>query len=116
MAPVRIRKNGETRMSLSRIGEDGNWFDVNPGYVYVQSGKVFEHEFNCGIRCFEHEFNCGIRGVEHFCEVAMRALAQSGELDDEQLEACENALRTRFDYAVMDPDVKHLVEQMEDAT
>ena len=92
-------------MSLSRIGEDGNWFDVNPGYVYVQSGKVFEHEFNHGIH-----------GVKHFCEISMRALAQSGELDDEQLEACENALRTRFDYAVMDPEVKHLVEQMEDAT
>lgn len=76
-------------MSLSRIGEDGEYFDVNPGYVYVQTGT--------GISGME-EFNVGIRTVPHFCEFAMRALAQSGELDDEQLEACEQALRTRFSY------------------
>lgn len=74
-------------MSLSRFGEDGLYFDVDPGYVYVTSGPIFENEFNVGIR-----------GVEHFCEMSMRALAQSGELDDEELAKCEQAFRTRFSY------------------
>lgn len=71
-------------MSLSRIGEDGEWFDTNPGYVYVADTD---------------RFNIGIHTVPHFCEMSMRALAQSGELDDEQLAACEQALRERFSYA-----------------
>jgi hypothetical protein len=73
-------------MSLSRIGEDGEWFDVNPGYVYVSGEKWGMYEFNTSIGT-----------VPHFCEFAMRALDQSGELDEETLEQCEQALRTRFD-------------------
>lgn len=76
-------------MSLSRIGEDGKYFDVKPGYVYVSGGDRFNH---------------GIHEVKHFCEMSMRALAQSGELDDEQLEACENALRERFSYTFEDQE------------
>lgn len=74
-------------MSLSRNGEDGEWYDVNPGYLYVRSGKWSEYEFNAAIR-----------SVPYLCEFAMRALDQSGELDDETLEACDEALRSRFDY------------------
>ena len=72
-------------MSLSRGGSEGQYFDVRPGYVYVR-GKDGDR------------FNTQINSVPHFCELAMRALAQSGNLDEEELENCEQALRQRFDY------------------
>jgi len=74
-------------MSLSRMNEDGEYFDVKPGYVYVTGEDMGQHTFNTRIQT-----------VEQFCELSMRALAQSGELDDAQLEACEQALRERFNY------------------
>lgn len=74
-------------MSLSRIGEDPHWFGESPGYVYVQGGNTFNH---------------GIHEVDQFCELAMRALEQSGELDDETLQECQNALESRFDYTDME--------------
>lgn len=80
-------------MSLSRYGEDGEFFDVNPGYLYVTDGKFVEHEFNVGVK-----------SVPHFCEFAMRALDQSGELDDETIEECEAALRSRFKYVFEEDD------------
>lgn len=74
-------------MSLSRAGEDAEWF-AKPGYIYL-TGSKFENGY---------KFNTPIRTPEHFCEIAMRALDQSGELDDEVLEDCEEAFRERFSY------------------
>jgi hypothetical protein len=74
-------------MSLSRVGEDAEWFGkMGPGYYYIAQSHG------------RHTFNAAIRDPETFCELAMRALDQSRELDDKQLEACEHALRERFDY------------------
>lgn len=79
-------------MSLSRYTEDPEWFGPNPpGYVYVTDGPMGS------------EFNVPIRAPVHFCELAMRALAQSGELDDETLRACQRAFAERFDYVDMEP-------------
>jgi hypothetical protein len=78
-------------MSLSRVGEDPEWFGkMGPGYYYVTEthGRA--------------QFNAAIRDPVTFCELSMRALEQSGELDDEQLEACEEALRERFSYVFDD--------------
>jgi len=80
-------------MSLSRVGEEGDYFDVTPGYVYVNAAK-------------SGQFNVGIQSVPHFCELAMRALAQSGELDTDELEACEQALRARFGYVFENTEVE----------
>lgn len=70
-------------MSLSRFGSSPEWFRVSPGYVYVKG---------------DDSFNTGIWDVTRFCELSMRALAQSGELDDETLSACQQALVERFSY------------------
>lgn len=79
-------------MSLSRATEDARWFGPNPpGYVYVTDGK------------FGKQFNVPLRTVGSFCEHAMRALEQSGELDDDELESAQKALAERFDYVDMDP-------------
>jgi hypothetical protein len=74
-------------MSLSRINSPAEWF-CKPGYVYITKGKVAEYQFN-------HP----IREPEHFCELAMRALEQSGEVDEETLEECAQALESRFSFA-----------------
>lgn len=76
-------------MSLSRLGEDGEYFEIKPGYTYITpSGR----------------FNTGIHDPKQFCELAMRALAQSGRLDDDTLERCEQAFRERFRFTFEDND------------
>lgn len=75
-------------MSLSRIGEEAKYFGEEPGYVYLRDDDMFNG----------YKFNTKIRDPVHFCELAMRSLEQSGELDEEELEQCEKALRQRFDY------------------
>lgn len=78
-------------MSLSRHGEDARWFGPNPpGYIYVTEGR------------FGMEFNVAPKTVGSFCEHAMRALEQSGELSDDELEAAQQALASRFDSVEME--------------
>jgi hypothetical protein len=73
-------------MSLSRVGEDAEYFGKRPpGYVYIQKGKLHDYRFNTPIR-----------DPTQFCELAMRSLAQSGELSDNELKKCEAAFRERF--------------------
>lgn len=79
-------------MSLSRYGEDARWFGPRPpGYIYVTDGR------------FGMEFNVAPKTVESFCEHAMRALEQSGELSQDELEAAQDALASRFDSVDMEP-------------
>lgn len=73
-------------MSLSRYGEKGEWF-TEPGYVYVTDGQIADYRFNEPIHT-----------PATFCELAMRALDQSGEVDEETLEQCADALESRFDF------------------
>lgn len=73
-------------MSLSREGQDGEWYDITPGYVYISKDRH-------GRKSFNHPIGTPV----HFAELAMRALDQSGELDSETLADCRDAFATRFD-------------------
>jgi len=69
-------------MSLMRRSSDPEWEDVAPMYVYVASGS--------------NRLTLDRPTPKAFIELSMRALAQSGELDEEELDRCHHALRTRF--------------------
>lgn len=76
-------------MSLSRWGSEARWFDCTPGYVYV---SALESDDSVD------KFNEPIQEVPRFCELAMRALEQSNRLSDDELEVCQQALESRFNY------------------
>jgi len=65
-----------------RRSSESQWEDVAPMYVYVASGS--------------NRLTLDRPTPKAFIELSMRALEQSGELDEGELEKAHQALRTRF--------------------
>lgn len=74
-------------MSLMRYSTDPEWEDVPPMYVYFAAS----HLSDTGMLT-------GLDGAtpRQYIEVVMQTLAQSGELDDDTLDDCHAALRSRL--------------------
>lgn len=79
-------------MSIMRYGEEPEWEEEAQNmYVYFRSvnGESWLDVPDT-------------MTPEDFIEITMRSLAQSGELSEEELRNCHQALRSRFNWAYKD--------------
>lgn len=75
-------------MSFMRFSSESKWEDVDPLYVYMS--VVPEQGDSARLAGFDGATD------EQVVEVVMRMLDQSGELSEDELQACHGALRSRL--------------------